>query len=156
MPAASVVTRSRDTEYVFRQNSDFWYLTGFHEPEAWLLLSNHPRYGESYRAMVVQDKDPDAEVWQGRRVGAEAALSVFSLDEAFELSELNEALLETLLGHDNLILHWAKINKPMHLCLMHYKHCVRRLKRHSRLIACMTPGPCCMKCVYLSRHAKWQ
>ncbi len=67
VPAASVVTRSRDTEYVFRQNSDFWYLTGFHEPEAWLLLSNHPRYGESYRAMVVQDKDPDAEVWQGRR-----------------------------------------------------------------------------------------
>lgn len=102
IPAASMVTRSRDTEYLFRQNSDFWYLTGFNEPDAWLMLSNHPRYGASYRAMVVQAKDEQAEVWHGRRLGAEAALSQFSLDEAFELSELDEALMETLHEHDNV------------------------------------------------------
>ena len=52
LPAAQLVTRSRDTEFVFRQNSDFWYLTGFNEPDAWLLLSNHERYAGDYRALV--------------------------------------------------------------------------------------------------------
>ncbi|MDO6568628.1 Xaa-Pro aminopeptidase [Alteromonas sp. 1_MG-2023] len=102
IPAAGLVTRSRDTEYLFRQNSDFWYLTGFEEADAWLILSNHPRYGESYRAMVCLPKDKDAEIWQGRRLGAEAALARFSLDEAFELSELGDALLESLQGQDHL------------------------------------------------------
>lgn len=102
IPAASLVTRSRDTEYLFRQNSDFWYLTGFEEADAWLILSNHPRYGERYRAMVCLPKDEHAEIWQGRRLGAEAALARFSLDEAFELSELGDALLESLQGQDHL------------------------------------------------------
>lgn len=102
VPAATMVTRSRDTEYLFRQNSDFWYLTGFEEPNAWLILSNHPRYGERYRAMVVQAKDKHAEIWHGKRLGAEAALSRFSLDEAFELQELEEALLESMQGQQNV------------------------------------------------------
>jgi Xaa-Pro aminopeptidase len=102
IPAASMVTRSRDTEYPFRQHSDFWYLTGFNEPDAWLILSNHPRYGASYRAMVVQAKDEHAEIWHGRRLGAEAALAQFSLDEAFDLSEREDAILETLQGHHNV------------------------------------------------------
>jgi Xaa-Pro aminopeptidase len=102
IPASTLVTRSRDTEYLFRQDSDFWYLTGFEEPNAWLILSNHPRYGERYRAMVVQAKDPHAEIWQGKRLGAEAALSRFSLDEAFELQELEEALLESMQGQQNV------------------------------------------------------
>jgi Xaa-Pro aminopeptidase len=97
-----MVTRSRDTEYTFRQDSDFWYLTGFEEPNAWLILSNHPRYGESYRAMVVQEKDKSAEIWHGKRLGAEAALARFSLDEAFELQELEEALLASIQGQDNV------------------------------------------------------
>lgn len=100
VPAAKLVTRSRDTEYVFRQDSDFWYLTGFNEPDTWLLLSNHERYNGSYRAMVCQPKDPDTEIWQGRRLGAEKALAEFDLDEAFELTELDDALLETIEGHD--------------------------------------------------------
>ena len=102
VPAASMVTRSRDTEYTFRQDSDFWYLTGFEEPNAWLILSNHPRYGESYRAMEVQEKDKSAEIWHGKRLGAEAALARFSLDEAFELQELEEALLASIQGQDNV------------------------------------------------------
>ena len=102
VPAASLVTRSRDTEYVFRQDSDFWYLTGFEEPEGWLLLSNHDSHGGLYRAMVCQVKDPQAEVWQGRRLGAEAALAKFSLDEAFELDQLSDALTEWIAGHDTV------------------------------------------------------
>ncbi|RDV29100.1 Xaa-Pro aminopeptidase [Alteromonas aestuariivivens] len=102
IPAASLVTRSRDTEYLFRQNSDFWYLTGFEEPDAWLLLSNHSRHGGSYRAMVCLPKDPQAEVWHGRRLGAEQALVRFSVDEAYELDELEDILPEWLEGHQQL------------------------------------------------------
>lgn len=102
IPAASLVTRSRDTEYVFRQHSDFWYLTGFNEPDAWLILSNHPKLGNSYRAMVCQPKDKDAEVWHGRRLGAEAALEQFSLDEAFERDQIEGVLGELLHGHEHL------------------------------------------------------
>ena len=102
VPSASLVTRSRDTEYLFRQHSDFWYLTGFDEPDAWLILSNHPRYGASYRAMVCLPKDEQAEVWHGKRLGAEAALSRFSLDEAFETTELDDALLDALQGQENV------------------------------------------------------
>ncbi|GGW93855.1 Xaa-Pro aminopeptidase [Alteromonas halophila] len=102
IPASSMVTRSRDTDYVFRQHSDFWYLTGFNEPDTWLILSNHSRLGNLYRAMVCQPKDPDSEIWHGRRLGAQAALEQFSLDEAFELDELDEVLPELLRGHDNV------------------------------------------------------
>ncbi len=102
VPAASLATRSNDTHYLFRQNSDFWYLTGFEEPDAWLILSNHPRYGENYRAMVCPTKDKTTEIWQGKRLGADAALARFSLDEAFDLEELDDAVLESLQGHDNV------------------------------------------------------
>ena len=102
IPAASLATRSNDTEYVFRQDSDFWYLTGFDEPDAWLLLSNHERHHGRFTAMVVQDKDPTAEIWTGRRLGAEAAIGRFDLDEAYELTDLDMVLLEWLEGHDHV------------------------------------------------------
>ncbi|WP_137166189.1 Xaa-Pro aminopeptidase [Salinimonas lutimaris] len=102
IPAASMVTRSRDTEYLFRQDSDFWYLTEFNEPDTWLLLSNHEQYGRPYTGMVCQPKDPHREVWEGRRLGAQMAVARFDLDEAFELDELPEVLMEWMLGHDNV------------------------------------------------------
>ncbi|MDC8830207.1 Xaa-Pro aminopeptidase [Alteromonas gilva] len=102
VPAAQLVTRSRDTEYVFRQHSDFWYLTGFNEPEAWLLLSNHERYGGDYRVMVCLAKDPHTEIWQGRRLGPEQAAETFKLDEAYPTDALSELLPEWLDGHEAL------------------------------------------------------
>lgn len=102
VPAANSVTRSRDTEYLFRQDSDFWYLTGFNEPNTWLLLSNHSRYHGRYHVMILQPKDPFLEVWEGRRLGAEAALAQFDLDEAFELPDLADALRHFIDGHQHL------------------------------------------------------
>ena len=102
IPAGRVLTRSRDTEFPFRQNSDFWYLTGFDESESWLLLSNHSQFCDPYRAMVFRPKDKQAEIWQGRRLGAEAGLVSFALDEAFESDELDAVLSEWLGGHDHV------------------------------------------------------
>ncbi|WP_158967513.1 Xaa-Pro aminopeptidase [Paraglaciecola sp. L3A3] len=102
IPAADHVTRSRDTEYTFRQDSYFQYLCGFPEPQAWLVLSNHPNYKKSLSVLFCLDKDPLAEVWQGRRYGPKQAKRQFVIDMAFALDELEEKLLDLLDGHDNL------------------------------------------------------
>ncbi|MBT0727860.1 Xaa-Pro aminopeptidase [Rosenbergiella australiborealis] len=95
--AAPEVTRSRDTEYLFRQHSDFWYFTGFNEPEALLILiksddqHNHSILFNRYR-------DPHAEVWFGRRLGQDAAIEKLGVDRALPWGELDQQLAQILNG----------------------------------------------------------
>ncbi|MBU2979374.1 Xaa-Pro aminopeptidase [Alteromonas sp. C1M14] len=102
VPAAKVKTRSQNTTFPFRQDSDFWYLTGFDEPESWLLLSNHSQFSDPYRAMAFKAKDKSAEIWEGRRLGVDAGLSFFALDEGFTSEQLADVLYEWLGGHDHI------------------------------------------------------
>lgn len=102
IPGADLQTRSRDTEFGFRQHSDFWYLTGFNEPQAWLLLSNHSRFDGDYRGLVCLPKDPAMEIWHGRRLGPEQAVHELKFDEAYSTESLAEVLTEWLAEHDNL------------------------------------------------------
>jgi Xaa-Pro aminopeptidase len=102
VPAAGRVTRSRDTEYPFRQDSYFQYLCGFPEPEAWLLLSNSERYADGLSVLFCLEKDPSAEIWQGRRFGPKKAKLTFQLDMAFTLEDFEEKLLELVDGHESL------------------------------------------------------
>ena len=93
IPAASKVTRSRDTEYAFRQDSDFLYLTGFNESDAVLVLSNN---SDIPSTLFCLDKDKLAEIWHGRRIGFDKAKSDYLFDEAYPLSELNDKLVTML------------------------------------------------------------
>lgn len=106
IPAAQEVTRSNDTEYHFRQNSDFFYLSGFNEPDAFLVLSNAmgaSNHHDTVRsAMFVRPKDDVAEVWQGRRIGVNSAPQVLQVDIAYSIDELDELLPELLNGHTHL------------------------------------------------------
>jgi len=97
IPAASEVTRSRDTEYAFRQDSDFFYLTGFNEPDAVLVLSNN---SDIPSTLFCLDKDKLAEIWHGRRIGFDKAKSDYLFDEAYPLSELNDKLVTMLTEKD--------------------------------------------------------
>lgn len=105
VPASSHVTRSNDTEYPFRQDSDFWYLTGFNEPDAYLIMSNRLQ-GNAIEdlaiLMFVQPKDAHAEVWHGRRLGIDAAPEKLGLDEAYSIDTIDELLPELLNGHKHL------------------------------------------------------
>jgi Xaa-Pro aminopeptidase len=94
VPAAVELTRSRDTEYPFRQDSDFYYLTGFNEPDALLILSKD-HCGQTASLLLCRPKDPMAEVWQGRRLGPEQAKAVLGL-EAVANTELEQQLLKAL------------------------------------------------------------
>lgn len=102
VPAARLQTRSNDTEYLYRQDSDFWYLTGFHEPDAWLILSNSSDYNNEYSVLACLAKDELAEIWQGRRVGPEAAIDKFSVDDTCATDDIEWALHDIIDGHDNL------------------------------------------------------
>jgi Xaa-Pro aminopeptidase len=100
IPAAKLVTRSRDTEHTFRQDSDFSYLCGFPEPDAWLVISN--KDGCPNPMLICHEKDELAEIWHGRRYGPELAEEHFAIDQAFGLNDIHELLEEVLNGLDNL------------------------------------------------------
>jgi Xaa-Pro aminopeptidase len=102
IPAASLVKRSNDTEYAFRQDSDFWYLTGFNEPEAVLLLSNSDDYNGQMSMVFVQPTDAFAEVWHGRRLGVHNAANTLGVDYAHSVEELDEHLTDIVDGHHQL------------------------------------------------------
>ncbi|MBD1388755.1 Xaa-Pro aminopeptidase [Neiella sp. HB171785] len=99
IPAAKELTRSADTEFMFRQDSYFYYLTGFNEPDGLLVLKPD---GEQPVTLFCRAKDKLAEIWQGRRLGADAAVDTLQLDAAFELSELDEQLQDLVNGCSQL------------------------------------------------------
>jgi Xaa-Pro aminopeptidase len=100
--ASSLVTRSRDTEYPFRQDSYFQYLCGFPEPEAWLVLSNHQEYSKGLSILFCLDKDPTMEIWHGRRAGPKQAKLQYAVNMAFAVDEIDERLLDVIDGHQHL------------------------------------------------------
>lgn len=84
--------RNNDCNYIFRPDSYFWYLTGFAEPEAALLLIKREGKGES--VMFVRKKDHEKEIWTGRRLGVEDAPKTLEVDAAFKIGQLAEVFAE--------------------------------------------------------------
>lgn len=87
------VTRSNDTEYPFCQNKNFYYLTGFNEPEAVLILL---KTKTPQAILFCLAKDPLAEVWHGRRIGEVKAQTDYGFDLCFTLEKLDELVSEYL------------------------------------------------------------
>ena len=118
VPAASVRLRNRDTEYLFRQDSDFYYLTAFAEPDAVLVLAPGREHGEVI--LFCRERDRRAELYHGERLGPERAVGALGLDDAFPLSDMDDILPNMLEGReriyltlgeypdfDNKVLHWV-------------------------------------------------
>ena len=90
LPASQVKVRNRDVEYYYRQDSDFYYLTGFAEPEAVVVLAPGRSNGEYI--LFCRDRDPKREIWDGQRVGPDGAVAEFDADDAFPISDIDEIL----------------------------------------------------------------
>ena len=119
--SAPMVVMHNDVEYTYRQDSDFFYLTGFNEPEAVAVLA--PHHPEHQFILFVQPKDPEKETWTGYLHGVEGAKEIFAADEAYSIQELEEKLPQYLekaeriyyhLGRDktfntNVLKHWQKL-----------------------------------------------
>src|SRR5215218_3636693 len=99
IPGAREATRSNDTNYRFRQDSDFLYLTGFEEPEAIAVVN--PSADKKY-TLFVRPRDPERAIWDGRRAGVEGAMSDFGAHAAFPTAEFAGKLRDILDGADIL------------------------------------------------------
>ena len=98
---ASTQYRNADSSYAFRQDSNFWYLTGFNEAEATLVVLTDD--SQSTRSIAfVPEKDKLKEIWDGYRAGPEGAVKDYGFDEAYNNSEINDQLPELLKGRDRV------------------------------------------------------
>ena len=105
LPSAPVFVRNNDVEHEYRQDSDFFYMTGFDEPESVVVLDAKERK----TTFFVRPRDRDREVWDGPRAGVDGARQDYGADEAFAIGDLAEKLPDLLqnrrrahyrIGHD--------------------------------------------------------
>lgn len=93
-PSAPATIRNGDVEHAYRQDSDLYFLTGFEEPSSVaVLIPDHP---EHRFVLFVQPKDPEREVWTGKRAGEEGARSDYGAEKAFTIDKLSEELPKLL------------------------------------------------------------
>ena len=100
IPGATVPRRNADVEHRFRQASDLWFLTGFAEPDAFAVLA--PGRTEKF-VLFVRPRDPDKEVWTGRRAGVEGARARYGADLAHSVDDLAKELPTLLDGADEVL-----------------------------------------------------
>lgn len=124
VPTAVETVRNRDVEHPFRQDSDFYYLSGFAEPNACLVLIPGREQGEYI--VFCQDKNPEMEIWTGRRAGPEGVAKDFYADEAYPIEAIDTVLPDLIEGKariyteigankefDNQLTHWVNQVKAM-------------------------------------------
>ncbi len=127
IPAAHEKTRSYDTEYKFRQDSDFWYLTGFPEPDAIAIID--PQNKRSPYTLYVRPRDPLMETWFGRREGVDGAKKNYGANLSFPIERFEKDLPKLLDGRDRLYYRFS-VDKELDQIILNYlkEQRVRRLK----------------------------
>ena len=100
LPAAAVAIRNRDVEHVYRQDSDFQYLSGFPEPESVIALIPGREHGEY--VLFCRERNPERELWEGHRAGQEGAIRDFGADDAFPITDIDDILPGLIEGRDRV------------------------------------------------------
>ncbi|GAB3379574.1 aminopeptidase P N-terminal domain-containing protein [Lysobacter fragariae] len=126
LPAAREVVRSRDTHYPYRQDSDFWYLTGFPEPDAVLVLVPGRKHGETL--LFCRERDAERESWDGPRAGPEGAVEAFGMDDAYPITDLDDILPGLLEGRTRVYYHFGR-DQEFDLKLIGWLNRVRAMVR---------------------------
>ncbi len=90
IPTSPVSIRNRDVEFSFRPESDFYYLTGYSEPEAVAVLIPDRHHGEY--VLFCRERDEKMEIWNGRRAGLEGACDIYGANDAFPIEDMDDIL----------------------------------------------------------------
>ncbi|NLQ05534.1 aminopeptidase P N-terminal domain-containing protein [Cylindrospermopsis raciborskii] len=138
--SAPTAVMHNDVEYVYRQDSDFYYLTGFNEPEAVAVLA--PHHGEHRFILFVQPKDREKEVWSGYRCGVEGAKEIYGADMAYPITELDDKLPQYLQKAERIYYHLGRDSHFNDRVIRHYQNLlVTRPRRGTGPIAIEDTGP---------------
>ena len=155
LPSASIKNRSRDVEYRYRQDSDFYYLTGFSEPDAVCIITPGRENGEYI--VFCRERDREKEKWEGSRSGPRGLIDNYGVDDAFPIDDIDDILPGIIESRDRLyypmgsnpdfdkkINNWVKflrgkISPDSHIpyefiTLDHLLHDMRLYKSHSEII----------------------
>ncbi|MEA9902996.1 aminopeptidase P N-terminal domain-containing protein [Xanthomonas campestris pv. raphani] len=127
LPAAPERVRSHDTHYPYRQDSDFWYLSGFPEPEAVLVLVPGRKHGETI--LFCRERDAEREAWDGPRAGQEGAVAQYGMDDAYPIDDVDEILPGLLEGRSRVYYHFGR-DVDFDLKLIGWLKRVREQVRH--------------------------
>ncbi len=138
--SAPLAVMHNDVEHNFRQDSDFYYLTGFNEPGAVAVLA--PHHGEHQFILFVRPKNLEQETWSGRRVGVDAAKTLYGADAVFSIEELDEKLPDYLKTGDKIFYHFGRDEVFDRKILNHYQRLLRTIpKRGTGPVAIADTGP---------------
>jgi Xaa-Pro aminopeptidase len=166
LPSAPVRTRSRDVEYRYRQDSDFYYLSGFAEPDSVAVIAPGRESGEY--VLFCRERDATKEKWDGSRAGPDGAVDLFGADDAFPIDDIDDILpgiLETrscvyytmgaYADFDHRITDWVKslrhressgIHAPHEfIALDHLLHDMRLYKSRAEISAMRTAAKIAVK-----------
>jgi Xaa-Pro aminopeptidase len=142
--SAPMAVMHNDVEYVYRQDSDFYYLTGFNEPHAVAVLA--PHHPEHKFILFVQPKDRAQEIWTGYRVGVDAAKAEYGADEAYLISELDEKLPQYLEKADKIYYHMGRDRALNDKVVSHWQKLLRTYAKRGT-------GPIAIEDPFLKLHS---
>ena len=126
LPAAPMLIRNRDVEHKFRQDSDFYYLSGFSEPEAVVVLI--PGRKQAQYILFCRERDKVKEIWNGYRYGPEGVVKHFGADDAFPMDDMEE-ILPGLMENCESVYYTIGLNPEFD---KHVMTCVNSLRKASR------------------------
>ncbi|MEX2146923.1 MAG: aminopeptidase P N-terminal domain-containing protein [Candidatus Rokuibacteriota bacterium] len=109
IPGAQEMGRNGDVHYEFRQSSDFFFLTGFDEPDAVAVIN--PAHAKERFVLFVRPRDRELEIWNGRRAGVEGAIATYGADAAYRIDQLDDKLRGYLLDRHTL---YYRLGNPAH------------------------------------------
>jgi len=109
IPAGREAARNADTDFEFRQDSDFYFLTGFDEPDAVAVFN--PAHAKERFVLFVRPRDRELEIWTGRRAGVEGAIATYGADAAYTIDELDARLREYAVDRPGLV---YRLGNPHH------------------------------------------
>jgi Xaa-Pro aminopeptidase len=141
--SAPMATMHNDVEYIYRQESDFYYLTGFNEPHAVAVIA--PHHDEHKFILFVQPKEREKEIWTGYRVGVDAAKEKYGADEAYLISELDEKLPQYLEKGDKIYYHMGRDEQLNNKVITHWQRLLRSYGKRGT-------GPVAIEDPFLTLH----
>ena len=103
IPTATTKVRNDDSDYRFRPTSDFWYLTGFGEPSACLVLLPARNDEPARSILYLRERDKEREIWDGKRLGLDRAVDTIGVDETRNIENLWEDLANVLNNQENIM-----------------------------------------------------